>query len=121
MDGVIDVIARLTRAHTTVLLEPDKINDLLGTDISEEAMMRDPPAAWASPVDGDAIIVPSWRADVEHYSDIAEEVARFYGYNNIPCHPDARPDHPAAATPPTQKCERSWPAHLPQPGLQTRS
>ena len=30
------------------------------------------------------IHVPSWRADVEHYSDIAEEVARFYGYNRIP-------------------------------------
>ena len=35
-------------------------------------------------LDGDTIIVPSWRGDVEHYSDIAEEVARFYGYNNIP-------------------------------------
>ena len=34
---------------------------------------------------GDDILVPSWRGDVEHYSDIAEEVARFYGYNNIPC------------------------------------
>ena len=35
-------------------------------------------------LDGDTILVPSWRGDVEHYSDIAEEVARFYGYNNIP-------------------------------------
>ncbi len=35
-------------------------------------------------LDGADILVPSWRADVEHYSDIAEEVARFYGYNNIP-------------------------------------
>ena len=35
-------------------------------------------------VEGDTIHVPSWRSDVEHYSDIAEEVARFYGYNNIP-------------------------------------
>ena len=35
-------------------------------------------------LDGDEIHVPSWRADVEHYSDIAEEVARFYGYNRIP-------------------------------------
>jgi phenylalanyl-tRNA synthetase beta chain len=29
------------------------------------------------------VTVPSWRADVEHYSDLAEEVARFYGYNVI--------------------------------------
>ena len=35
-------------------------------------------------MEGDTIHVPSWRSDVEHYSDIAEEVARFYGYNNIP-------------------------------------
>ena len=39
---------------------------------------------WTSAVEGDTIHVPSWRSDVEHYSDIAEEVARFYGYNNIP-------------------------------------
>ena len=36
-------------------------------------------------LDDETIIVPSWRGDVEHYSDIAEEIARFYGYNNIPC------------------------------------
>ena len=30
------------------------------------------------------ITVPSWRGDVEHWSDLAEEVARFYGYNEIP-------------------------------------
>ena len=35
-------------------------------------------------VDGDDVTVPSWRGDVEHYSDLAEEVARFFGYNNIP-------------------------------------
>ena len=35
-------------------------------------------------LEGDTILVPSWRSDVEHWSDIAEEVARFYGYNKIP-------------------------------------
>ena len=35
-------------------------------------------------LEGDIIHVPSWRGDVSHYSDIAEEVARFYGYNEIP-------------------------------------
>jgi len=36
-------------------------------------------------VEGDLVTVPSWRGDVVHYSDLAEEVARFFGYNNIPC------------------------------------
>ena len=36
-------------------------------------------------VDGEKVTVPSFRGDVEHYSDLAEEVARFFGYNNIPC------------------------------------
>ena len=35
-------------------------------------------------MEGDEIIVPSFRSDVEHKADIAEEIARFYGYNNIP-------------------------------------
>ena len=35
-------------------------------------------------VDGETVTVPSWRGDVAHYSDLAEEVARFYGYNRIP-------------------------------------
>lgn len=35
-------------------------------------------------MDGDEVIVPSWRGDVLHKADIAEEVARFYGYNKIP-------------------------------------
>jgi phenylalanyl-tRNA synthetase beta chain len=34
--------------------------------------------------EGDVMTVPSWRGDVSHYSDIAEEVARFYGYDVIP-------------------------------------
>ena len=35
-------------------------------------------------VDGDQVTVPSWRGDVQRMADLAEEVARFYGYNNIP-------------------------------------
>ena len=80
VDGVLDVIAQDT-APTAVKLEPD--NRLLGTEISESEMRRIL-LSLGFELDGDEIHVPSWRADVEHYSDIAEEVARFYGYNRIP-------------------------------------
>jgi phenylalanyl-tRNA synthetase beta chain len=82
MDGVMDVIAQ-DSAPTTVKLEPDKVNGLLGTDVSE-AEMRRILLELGFELEGDIIHVPSWRGDVEHYSDIAEEVARFYGYNKIP-------------------------------------
>ncbi len=82
IDGVIDITAK-PYVPTTVKLEPDKINALLGTDVSE-AEMRRILTELGFTLDGDTIIVPSWRGDIEHYSDIAEEVARFYGYNNIP-------------------------------------
>ena len=82
MDGMLDVVAK-PQTETVVKLEPEKINRLLGTDIDEQTM-RDILLALDFTLDGDEIHVPSWRGDVEHYSDIAEEVARFYGYNEIP-------------------------------------
>ena len=83
VDGVMDVVAK-EKAPTVVKLEPDKINALLGTELSED-VMREILVSLGFILNGDDIYVPSWRGDVEHYSDIAEEVARFYGYNNIPC------------------------------------
>ena len=80
--GVIDAVAGEIRT-ATVKFEPERINALLGTEISADAMRKillDLGFAF----DGETILVPSWRGDVEHYSDIAEEVARFYGYNEIP-------------------------------------
>ena len=83
VDGVMDVVAK-EKAPTVVKLEPDKINALLGTELSED-LMREILVFLGFILNGDDIYVPSWRGDVEHYSDIAEEVARFYGYNKIPC------------------------------------
>ena len=80
--GVIDAVAGEMKT-ATVKFEPDRINALLGTDIAPDTMKKillDLGFAF----DGETILVPSWRGDVEHYSDIAEEVARFYGYNEIP-------------------------------------
>ena len=79
---MIDAVAGEMKT-ATVRFEPEKINALLGTDIAPETMEKillDLGFAF----DGETILVPSWRGDVEHYSDIAEEVARFYGYNEIP-------------------------------------
>ena len=83
VDGVMDVIARDSNP-VTVKLEPEKVNGLLGTDVSRGGNACGFCESLDFTVEGDTIHVPSWRSDVEHYSDIAEEVARFYGYNNIP-------------------------------------
>ena len=82
VEGIIDVLPNPVK-KTTLKLEPEKINALLGTDISVGEMVKILEDLGFT-VEGDRITVPSWRGDVEHYSDIAEEVARFFGYNNIP-------------------------------------
>ena len=64
-------------------LECDKINRLLGTDISREDMIKYLNLL-EIPVEGDTILVPSFRPDLNLMADIAEEVGRSYGYNEIP-------------------------------------
>ena len=82
MDGIIDIINYVPQPHT-VKLEPEKINRLLGTEISRE-MMVEYLKRLEIEVDGDEILVPSFRPDLNHMADIAEEVARSFGYNEIP-------------------------------------
>ena len=82
MDGIIDIINYVPQPHT-VTLEPEKINRLLGTDISADTMVSYLKRL-EIPVEGDQILVPSFRPDLNHMADIAEEVARTYGYNEIP-------------------------------------
>ncbi len=81
IDGIIDVVAEKYEPRV-VMLQPERINTLLGTEIPATAM-KDILTKLGFDVNGDAVTVPSWRGDVEHYSDLAEEVARFYGYNEI--------------------------------------
>ncbi len=83
LDGIID-IRNQAPVICTLKLEPEKINALLGTDVSADEM-RAILTKVGFGVEGDVVAVPSWRGDVEAMADLAEEVARFHGYNNIPC------------------------------------
>ena len=82
MDGIIDIV-NYVPAPKTLELEPEKINRLLGTEISEADMV-----SYLNrleiPVEGRTIYVPSFRPDLNLMADIAEEVGRLYGYNEIP-------------------------------------
>ena len=82
LDGTIDIINYVPEAKN-LPLEPEKINRLLGTDISKDQMV-DYLNRLEIPVEGDTIAVPSFRPDLNLMADIAEEVGRSYGYNEIP-------------------------------------
>ena len=103
VDGVIDVYPN-PKQQTKILLEVDYINRFLGTDISREQMIAYLQSLEFT-MDGDYVLVPSFRDDVKHKADLAEEVARLYGYNNIPITlPKANPKATLTAE---QKFERS--------------
>ena len=82
VDGVIDIL-NFVPQPTVLKLEPEKINALLGTDITAGEMVSILKKLDFQ-VEGDQVTVPSWRGDVRRMADLAEEVARFHGYNNIP-------------------------------------
>ena len=82
--GVVDVYTTVKEGRS-IPFEPEKYNRLLGTDIAPETMLD-----YFKMLDlgydkeKNEILVPSWRQDLECDADIAEEVARFYGYDKIP-------------------------------------
>ena len=82
--GVVDVYPNV-KGDKRIPFEPEKYNKLLGTDIAKETML-----AYFSKIDlgydlaSNEVIVPSWRQDLECDADLAEEVARFFGYDKIP-------------------------------------
>lgn len=82
--GVVDVYPNV-KGDKRIPFEPEKYNKLLGTDIAKEIML-----AYFSKIDlgydpaSNEVIVPSWRQDLECDADLAEEVARFFGYDKIP-------------------------------------
>ena len=82
LDGMIDVINHVPQPRT-IPLEPEKINKLLGTKISKEEMVKYLELLEVPVVDN-TVQVPSFRPDLVRMVDIAEEVGRSYGYNEIP-------------------------------------
>ena len=82
LNGTIDIINYVPQPKT-LPLEVEKINRLLGTQISKEEMVKYLNLLEVE-VDGDEIKVPSFRPDLNLMADIAEEVGRSYGYNEIP-------------------------------------
>lgn len=82
--GIVDVKQPLKDLRQ-ILFEPERINRFLGTDISKEEMLEIfSRLELVYDEHTNMIIVPSFRQDIEGFVDIAEEVARFYGYDKIP-------------------------------------
>ena len=82
--GMVDVCNE-TREPSRVKFEPEKINKLLGTNLTKEEML-----GYLGRVElaydekTDEIVAPTFRQDIHCNADVAEEVARFYGYDKIP-------------------------------------
>lgn len=81
--GVVDVYSKVKEGRR-LPFEPERYNKLLGTDIAPETML-----GYFSKIElgfdnnTNEVIIPSWRQDLECGADLAEEVARFYGYDKI--------------------------------------
>ena len=82
--GVVDVYPNpVTRKR--ISFEPDKYNALLGTNVSREEMLQYFERLEVEyDKDSNELIVPTFRQDLNRDADMAEEVARFFGYDNIP-------------------------------------
>ena len=81
VDGLIDVYPG-KKELVTLPLEPKVINEFLGVDISEEFMIETLQKLECK-VENGVITVPSFRNDLTCMNDIAEEIIRIYGYNDI--------------------------------------
>ncbi len=89
--GAGEVVGGMVDVYTTkkepvrVPFEPEKINALLGTELSDEQMLKYFEAVeLAYDAGTNEIVAPTFRHDIFRTADLAEEVARFYGYDNIP-------------------------------------
>lgn len=84
VDGIVDVCAGI-KEPVRIPFEPERINALLGTELSKEEMLSYfAPLELQYEEETGELIIPGFRQDLLRTADIAEEVARFYGYDNIP-------------------------------------
>jgi phenylalanyl-tRNA synthetase beta chain len=82
VDGVIDVYPG-KKEPVVLPLEVERINKFLGVELSAD-YMKDILTKLECVIDGDNVIIPSFRADLTCMNDLAEEIIRIYGYNEIP-------------------------------------
>ena len=81
VEGKIDVYPTKQKVRK-VKIRPDKINNLLGTNIKKEEMIKIFEKLDLK-VEGDTVIAPYFRQDIENDADLAEEVVRYYGYDKL--------------------------------------
>ncbi len=83
--GMIDVVSDI-KAPVTLTISPEKVNSFLGTNIPSSDMVSTLTKLGFDVKNGESLIVtaPTFRPDIERFADVAEEIARFYGYDNIP-------------------------------------
>lgn len=82
--GMVDVYGKVKEPHE-IPFQPERINRLLGTDLSVEQMLGYFKSLELEyDADRNVMIIPTFRQDLLGTADLAEEVARFYGYSNIP-------------------------------------
>ena len=82
--GMVDVYGNVKEPHE-IPFQPERINRLLGTDLSAEQMLGYFKSLELEyNADRNVMIIPTFRQDLLGTADLAEEVARFYGYSNIP-------------------------------------
>lgn len=84
VSGIVDVCAPL-KERVRIAFEPERINALLGTQIPEAEMLDYfKQLEFDYDADKKELIIPTFRQDIEGFADVAEEVARFHGYDKIP-------------------------------------
>ena len=85
VSGVVDAYPKV-KESVRLPFRPDYMNEFIGINVSREQQIKYLESLDIK-VEGDEIIIPTFRGDLQQQADIAEEIARLYGYENIPDEP----------------------------------